>query len=98
VAGAQPVGGQVLQPQLLPAGHRLTPLAQVVKLWTLEKPVRVDILILSASGDRLLPRPTPIFHIVAMQSDFVVLVHQLHNTSTCHLLSLGSNQAGEKKE
>ena len=48
-----------------------------------------------------------------MQPDFVVLVHQLHNTPTCHLqhraykhevntcihlLSLCSSQAGEEKE
>ena len=32
---AQPVGGEVLQPQLLPTGHWLPSLAQIIKLWTL---------------------------------------------------------------
>ena len=108
----------------------------------LEKPVRVDILILSASSDRLLPRPTPIFHIVAVVNklcamcmfksgllstavnygiscvsylcnlilwfwfiSFTTLPHVTCNIKLqsvwhkcAHLLSLGSNQAGEKKE
>ena len=35
--GGQPVGGEVLQPQLLATGHWLPPLAQVIKLWTLNQ-------------------------------------------------------------
>ena len=89
-----PVGGEMLQPDLLAALHGFSSHTVTLIVRPLHRPVTVDVLLHHGARHGLLAGPRAVLDVVAVQPHLVVAVHQLEDTPARHGLGLGAGQAG----
>ena len=93
-----PVGGEMLQSDLLAALHGLSSHTEALVVRPLHRPVAVDVLLHHGARHGLLAGPGAVLDVVTVESHLVVAVHQLDDTPARHCLGLGGAPVAEDQQ